>query len=138
VPQLDRYLVTSEIFWFLVFFIVSFFLVYYFLKLIFEGSRLRSLFILGKTQQILKLKIEHYLSSGPILRTMENLLLQTTQLQKDINIRSKQILIRDRLVRNRNSFARWTILTPTVVFLHLKKLSVHFLFEIDSNKIDFE
>lgn len=130
-PQLDRYLVTSEIFWFLVFFIVSFFLVYYFLKLIFEGSRLRSLFILGKTQQILKLKIEHYLSSGLILRTMENFLLQTTQLQKDINIRSKQILIRDRLVRNRSSFARLTILAPTIVFLHLKKLSVHFLFEID-------
>jgi len=131
VPQLDRYLVTSEIFWFLVFFVVSFFLVYYFLKLIFEGSRLRSLFILGKTQQILKLKIEHYLSSGLILRTMENFLLQTTQLQKDINIRSKQILIRDRLVRNRSSSARLTILAPTIVFLHLKKLSVHFLFEID-------
>jgi hypothetical protein len=135
-PQLDRYLVTSEIFWFLIFFIVSFFSVYYFLKLIFEGSRFRNLFILGKTQQILKLKAERHLSSGLILRTMENFLLQTTQLQKDIQFRSKQISLRDRFIRKKYNFSILSPLAPAVMLLHLKKLSIKFLFEYQSSETD--
>lgn len=128
-PQLDRYLVTSEIFWFLTFFVVSFFLVYYFLKLIFEGSRLRNLFILGKIQQILKLKVERQLSSGLVLRSMENFLLQTTRLQNDIRKRTKQIFLRDRLTRGKVGLSALLFVAPQTAFLHLKKLSIKFLLE---------
>jgi hypothetical protein len=135
-PQLDRYLITSEIFWFLTFFLVSFFLVYYFLKLIFEGSRFRNLFILGKIQQILKVKMERQLSNGLVLRSMENFLLQTTRLQSDIRKRAKQISLRDRLTRGKVGLSTLLFVAPQTVFLHLKKLSIKFLLELEiSEKI---
>lgn len=45
-PQLDRYLVFSEVFWFIIFFLISYFLVYYFLVKFFYIIKTRSLIFL--------------------------------------------------------------------------------------------
>ena len=45
-PQLDRYLVFSEIFWFIIFFLISYFFIYYLLTKFFYNIKTRSLIFL--------------------------------------------------------------------------------------------
>lgn len=60
-PQLDRYLISSEIFWFIVCFIFSYCFIYCLLLALFRGARVRSTFFMFNYTNFLNLKSESFL-----------------------------------------------------------------------------
>jgi hypothetical protein len=91
VPQLDRYLITSEIFWFLLFFLVSFFVVNFFLTSLFRSTRLRRALFLENLLHISKLKLEKTFFNHQILPRLEFGLVSIYKLSKLLIRRQKQI-----------------------------------------------
>jgi hypothetical protein len=91
VPQLDRYLVTSEIFWFLSFFLVSFLIVNFLLLSLFQGSRFRRVLFLEHLLFISKLKFEKLFFNKLALPRLELGLVSLAKLDKFFLNRQRQL-----------------------------------------------
>jgi hypothetical protein len=88
-PQLDKYLVFSETFWFIIFFTLSYFIIYYFLVYLIKGIRLRESFAVQLLIQNLVAKQEKLLLHSPLLSITELKLLSENKLKKILPVATK-------------------------------------------------
>jgi hypothetical protein len=88
-PQLDKYLIFVETFWFIVFFTLSYFIIYYFLVYLIKGMRLRESFAVQLLISNIISKNEKMLLNLSLLNNIELKLLNEKKIKKMLPIANK-------------------------------------------------
>jgi hypothetical protein len=85
-PQLDKYLIFSEIFWFIPFFVFGYFYLYYILSILAIGFQFRNILNLSNLQKANFLRIEKNYIMYTLNHKIESGLLNLFYLEKKINL----------------------------------------------------
>jgi hypothetical protein len=88
-PQLDKYLIFVETFWFIIFFSLSYFIVYYFLVYLIKGMRLRESFAVQLFISNIISRNENSLLNFSLLNSIELKLLNEKKIKRMVPIANK-------------------------------------------------
>lgn len=83
-PQLDPYLVFSEIFWFSIFFSITYLAAYYAIKVLHMGTTLRNILALPRDEEANRVNQEKAFVAGKLRPALGRIYLDTRRLEDDV------------------------------------------------------